>query len=137
MEKFYCNSKFSELTPKEVKSLVEFLNNYCVSMFGINNRKPELGIEINRRNGSSGCYGWYDPNFHKVTLFTKEFKYSTVKEFADTFIHEYTHSLQPCLSKYAKLLRKHGYMNHPFEIEARDMGRKYRAHALSLYRKYN
>jgi hypothetical protein len=62
-------------------------------------------------------YGLYCPVDNQISLYRDNLK--TLGDFTRTFIHEYTHSLQPCRSKYAKMLDEYGYDKHPFEIEAR------------------
>ena len=48
----------------------------------------------------------------------------TVKDFIKTIIHEWQHQLQP-MSKYDKLHTKHGYIKHPFEVEAMEAENKH------------
>ncbi len=51
-------------------------------------------------------------------------------ELTDTIIHEFIHHLQIPSKKYEKeysdKLITHGYENHPMEIEARNLAKKYR-----------
>lgn len=115
VKRYFKKDKFSNLSEKEVQFLSEFVYNYCVKNFGYNNRKKtQLTYELQYKD--SKYYGWYCSLRNKIIIHTKICK--TIGEFVNTFIHEYTHSTQPCLTKYDKLLEKYGYANHPFEIEA-------------------
>lgn len=128
-------SPLKELTLKELKHLAKFCLTYCKNTFGVNKRKrTELEVHV-----IDSCFfdekacGWYDPTDNELYIILKHCK--TVGDFTSTFIHEYTHYLQPCLTKYNKLLDQHGYVNHPFEIEAYKTEKIYNRKLLFEYRK--
>lgn len=112
------NTKLKGLNRDEIRQLLVFCKRYCEMTFGRNNRKrTSLRVEAAPRAvGDKKICGWYCPYDNKITIFTKTCK--TIKEFTSTFIHEYTHYMQPCRTKYQKLLKEHGYKKHPFEIQA-------------------
>ena len=111
-------TKLSTLSDKEIKGLLKFCYNYCTMTFGINKRKrTELKVfAAHSAQGQKKVCGWYCPMENEMTIFIKTCK--TVGEFTSTFLHEYTHYMQPCRTKYHKLLEQYGYEKHPFEIQA-------------------
>ena len=108
----------SSLSNSDLRKLVKFVTSYCEMTFGINKRKrTKLSVKLFlRAEESKKICGWYCPYDNEITMFIKSNK--NVSEFCRTFIHEYTHYLQPCRTKYKKLLDKYGYDKHPFEIQA-------------------
>lgn len=84
---------------------------------GINKRKKScLRLSVTK---SDMYMGQYNPYENKLVIYHNTHKY--IMELLSTFIHEYVHYLQPCLTKYGKILKEVGYDNHPFEIEARQI----------------
>jgi hypothetical protein len=112
------STRISTLSNNELKQLVKFVRSYCEMTFGINKRKrKKLNVKLfQRAEESKKICGWYCPFENEITMFIKSNK--TVSEFCHTFIHEYTHYMQPCRTKYHKLLQEYGYDKHPFEIQA-------------------
>ena len=102
----------------ELRKLVKFVTSYCEMTFGTNKRKrKKLNVKLfQRAEESKKICGWYCPYENEITMFLKPNK--NVREFCRTFIHEYTHYMQPCRTRYKKLLDQYGYDNHPFEIQA-------------------
>lgn len=132
MKRYWKKDKVKDLSEKELHNLVHFLYDFCKDNLGVNNRKRTmLTCELDYE--SSKYFGWYDPQINQVVLFIKNCK--TIGQLVTTFIHEYTHSTQPCLTKYSKLLKSHGYKNHPFEIEAVENEIIYSNKALIEFRK--
>lgn len=104
---------------KELKSIVKKCKKYCVYNLGVNNtKKYKLSVVIEDNPFEEMYYGLYCPYDNQISLYKDNLK--TLGDFTRTYIHEYTHSLQPCSTKYAKMLDEYGYDNHPFEIEARE-----------------
>jgi len=111
-------TRISTMSNTELTKLVKFVSSYCEMTFGTNKRKrKKLNVKLfQRAEESKKICGWYCPYENEITMFLKPNK--TVKEFCRTFIHEYTHYMQPCRTRYKKLLDQYGYENHPFEIQA-------------------
>ena len=83
--------------------------------------KPSPKLKI--RNGLTNLYGQYDYESLVINPSTCE----TVDKFVKTIIHEYTHHIQKGLKKnYDSSVKKHGYNNCPFEIEAISNAKKYK-----------
>ena len=118
-------TKLNTLSDKEIKGLLKFCYSYCIETFGINKRKrTELNmVAAHESDSKRKICGWYCPTNNEITIFIDSCK--TVGEFTSTFIHEYTHHMQPCRTKYNKLLKQYGYTKHPFEIEAVSNEKKY------------
>jgi len=104
---------------KELKDIIKVCKKYCVSNLGVNNRKKyKLSVVVEQNPHEEEYYGLYCPYDNQISLYSDTLK--TLGDFTRTFIHEYTHSLQPCRSKYGKMLDVYGYDKHPFEVEARE-----------------
>lgn len=117
MKRYLSRDRLKDYSLIEINELVMFSLEYCKNTLGVNKRKKkELTYGIYNGNISNECYGFYDPYEHEIIIMLKENK--TIRDIVSLICHEYTHSLQPCISKYMKLLDKHGYENHPFEKEA-------------------
>ena len=115
IKKSYPIDKLSDIQLKKLTSLCHIS---CITNMGINRRKKSfLNISIEYSSGRN-TYGEYDPFINHIKIFTEHS--NTIEEFVSTFIHEYTHYLQPTRTKYHKLLDEFGYVNHPFEIQARE-----------------
>jgi len=127
-------TKLNTLSDKQIKGLLEFCHKYCEITFGRNNRKrtPLKLYATHSAKGHKKTCGWYCPFSNEITIFIKTCK--TVREFTSTFLHEYTHYMQPCRTKYAKLLKQHGYEKHPFEIQAFSTEKFYNKKLLSILR---
>jgi hypothetical protein len=83
--------------------------------------KPSPKLKI--RNGLSGSFGQYDFESLVINPSTCE----TMDMFVRTIIHEYTHHIQRGIKRnYASSMKKNGYWNCPFEVEARGNEKKYK-----------
>jgi hypothetical protein len=132
MKRYWKRDRVKDLTQKELHKLIYFMYDFCVENLGVNNRKrTKLSCTLEKEK--SGNYGWYDPQTNEVIVSLYNCK--TIGHICSTFIHEYTHSLQPCLTKYNKLLSEHGYVNHPFEIESKHNEKIYTNQSLKEFRK--
>lgn len=117
MKRYLSRDRLKDYSLIEINELIVFSIEYCKNRLGINKRKKkELTYGIYNGDLRNGCYGFYDPDEHEITIILKENK--TIKDIVGLICHEYTHSLQPCKSQYTKLLNKYGYDDHPFEKEA-------------------
>ena len=85
--------------------------------------KPSPKFKI--RNGLTGCYGQYDYDY---TIFVNPSECVNVDKFIRTIIHEYTHHIQRGIKRnYASSMKKNGYWDCPFEVEARGNEKKYKS----------
>jgi len=117
----YCNTKIKDIDNKLFISIIKQVAKFCDNKFGC---KKGIGLlMVDKCDRERKCYGLYRIESNEIVIYMDVCK--TVGEFTRTFIHEWTHSLQPCEKMYMKLLNKYGYDNHPFEIEAVDNEKKY------------
>lgn len=108
----------NKLSDKKVLKLSDLCSKYTSKILGTNKRKRKpLSITIDD-NTNATSFGVYDAFINEITIYTKHS--NTIEEFISTFIHEYTHYLQPIRTKYYKLYKQFGYDNHPHEIHARE-----------------
>ena len=115
----YYNTKVKDLNKKALNKLIQGCYKFCCHNMG---KKKGIGLTLVETSNKT-CYGVYDIEDNSLILFMDTCK--SVGMFTRTFIHEWTHSLQPCDKMYNKLLKKYGYDNHPFEIEAVENEKKY------------
>ena len=84
--------------------------------------KPSPKLKI--RNGLVNLYGQYDYESLVINPSTCE----TMEMFVRTIIHEYTHHIQRGIKRnYASSMKKNGYWDCPFEVEARGNEKKYKS----------
>jgi hypothetical protein len=113
LQGLYSMSPLISFTQDQLNTIIHHCKKYCMDNIGINR---DVKLSIINTHPKQDCYGEYCPNNNTITLYKNEFK--TLGQFTSTFIHEYTHSLQPIKTKYYKLLVQYGYDDHPHEIEA-------------------
>lgn len=99
-----------------------------ITMVGITRKilghgnKPSPKLKI--RNGLVNSYGQYDFESLVINPSTCE----TMEMFVRTIIHEYTHHIQRGIKRnYASSMKKNGYWDCPFEVEARGNEKKYKS----------
>ena len=81
---------------------------------------PKLHV----RNSLKDMYGQYCYS-HKIFINPSQCKKMSV--FVGVIIHEYTHHIQKGLKQnYDKSVKKYGYYDCPFEVEARGNAKKYK-----------
>jgi hypothetical protein len=115
---YYTNRPLSTLSKKELKRVIFLTTWYCRYELGTNFRRPVPKVVVMNNPYDEGYYGEYDPETNEIHVYGDVCK--NLGRLTSTIIHEYTHYLQPIASKYYKLLKEHGYDNHPHEVEARN-----------------
>jgi len=115
---YYSPRSLKSMSKKEINRVVYLSIWYCRYVLGENKRRDIPKVRVRKNKVNNDYYGEYCPTDNEIRVFTNEVR--TLGQLTSTIIHEYTHYLQPIASKYYKLLKEHGYDNHPFEIEARD-----------------
>jgi hypothetical protein len=82
---------------------------------------PKFRIDNNLKN----MYGQYDYT-PRITINPSICE--DMSTFVGVIIHEYTHHIQKGIkTKYDESVKKYGYYNCPFEVEARDNAKKYKS----------
>lgn len=131
----YSSTPLHMFNKKELKHIIKGCKEYCVHNLGVNNRKKyKLSVVVEENPFEERYYGLYCPVDNQISLYYDNLK--TLGDFTRVFVHEYTHYLQPCRTKYGKMLDKYGYDKHPFEIEARANEIIHNRRLLSELRKY-
>ncbi len=107
------------------KKFVILVLQWC--MQNIENNQIPLYLKIIYRKPTKRL-GYYQSYNKMVVIYIDDS--IDLLELVDTTIHEYIHHLQLPNKKYEKeysdKLISHGYENHPMEIEARILAKKYR-----------
>lgn len=103
--------------------ITKFIDNnleWCANTFGQNDTLniPEIEFEWDAGElRTSGLRGLYDMDENLITIRIRGHK--TFCNLSKTIIHEYVHYLQPRVGNwYDRHLRRYGYENNPYEIEA-------------------
>jgi hypothetical protein len=110
-------SNLNVLSETTLKKIINISLLYCIENLGVNKRKKkELKISYDINPYDYICYGVYIHEENEIRIFKNEC--IDLDMFCKTFIHEYTHYLQPIRSNYYKLLDIYGYDEHPYEKEA-------------------
>lgn len=99
---------------------------WCKVNMGINRRKkrtPKVSVLI-RFKDDDDCFteGTYWAEHNRIIIY--DLNCNSIESVVATVIHEYTHYLQS-MKKYWEFFEIHGYVNHPYEIEARDNEKKF------------
>jgi hypothetical protein len=123
-------SEIFNLSLKDRRKIVYTLLEFCRINLGVKKKKTSLKVSV--RNVDGAEFGHYSPTLNLIMINT--FECDTLDMVTRTVIHEYTHYLQDMRS-YFKLYRKHGYAEHPQEIEACDNELKYERRALNYLKK--
>ena len=115
------NTPLEEMSRQQVKKICKIIIDWCFDHLGENKRiKKDLLIEMvyDETDASEG-FAEYDIDEENriIRIFMSANK--TIKHLIFSFLHEYTHDLQPVTTKYDKLRRRYGYINHPQEKQAR------------------
>jgi len=106
---------------KKIKLLANTILVETRSVIGHGN-KPIPKIRV--RNSLKNMYGLYSYDYI-IDINPSECK--TLSYFIGVIIHEYTHHIQRGLKKnYDSSVKKYGYYNCPFEVEARGNAKKYK-----------
>lgn len=138
----YAKTPLHEFTDEQLVHITNICIEFCYNLLGINNKKhKQVSVCIydytstdNWGNYTSGTIvGEYCPTENEIRLFKDSI--TNLGEFTSTFIHEYTHSVQPITTKYYKLIKEYSYKEHPFEVEAINNEKKLNRKLLNHLRK--
>jgi len=123
-------SEIFNLTLNERRRIINCVLDFCKSTLGTKRKKSPLKLSVRNIDGAE--FGHYSPTLNLIMINT--FECDTLDMVTRTVIHEYTHYLQDMRS-YFKLYKKHGYAEHPQELEACDNELKYERRALNYLKK--
>lgn len=118
MPKIYLNTKIDKIGRQKAVSIANMALRWCRRTLGTNKRKkhlPKWYIQKSIDLDSDYHYhGEYDPVDNEIYIYWDTF--DTVADLISTCIHEWTHQLQPLLTKYDP---DADYESNPYELEAR------------------
>lgn len=118
MPKIYLSTKIDKIGRQKAVSIANMALRWCRRTLGINKRKryaPKWYIRKTDDIDSDFHYhGEYDPLDNEIYIYWDTV--DTVADLISTCIHEWTHQLQPLLSKYDY---ESDYDTNPYELEAR------------------
>jgi|DEB19_MinimDraft_3_1074340.scaffolds.fasta_scaffold165849_1 hypothetical protein len=128
------------LSNSERQDLIRFAKKWCAACFGVNRRHgKDLSVRCispDEDDFDDMYYGWYDHTKNRMFLNVNAGRSYHIKQFLKTFLHEYTHSLQPVKTRYASYSRLFGYHDNPQEVAARANEIFYR-HVWYAYKKHH
>jgi hypothetical protein len=116
----YLNTKVESLERKHAVAIANMALRWCRKHMGINKRKKYEPIWSVRIGWDSDC-GEYDATDNEVHIYYNNCY--DVRELIGTCIHEWTHQLQPILTKYDAY--PGSYSRNPYERQARRNEDKY------------
>ena len=129
----YSNIPTYNFTKRQLNKIVRLSLKFCKDKFGVNNKKwNPLNLSI-VYDVDDGYLGMYYPKTNEIEIYP-DACYS-IGRFTSTIIHEYIHTLQNQDTRvYSRLLKEHGYMDHPQEVEARYYEKKFNRELLRYLR---
>jgi hypothetical protein len=116
----YLNTKVESLERKHAVAIANMALRWCRKHMGINGRKKYQPIWSVRKGWESDC-GEYDATDNEVHIYYNNCY--DVRELIGTCVHEWTHQLQPILTKYDAYPGT--YSRNPYERQARRNEDKY------------
>ena len=114
----YLRTSTLDLTVFEMRKIVGEVVLGCEKNIGTKRKSHKLSYKITSKPYIFPAYGVYYPEHNKIVIHVDECE--TVKMIIKTTIHEYTHFLQD-LRSYKRMLKEVGYIDNPYEVEAREM----------------
>jgi len=115
MSKIYLKTPAQPLGRRTLGRIAHMTITWCKKNLGTNQRKAYQPIwSLSSLNEGEQLCGDYDDVENEITIYYKNI--DDVRELIATIIHEWTHQLQPCRSKYKKW--KGSYKTNPLEVEA-------------------
>jgi len=116
----YLKTKVASIEKKHAVAIANMALRWCRKHMGVNNRKKYQPIWSVRIGWDDDC-GEYDATDNEVHIYYNNCH--DVRELIGTCIHEWTHQLQPILTKYDKYPGT--YSRNPYERQARRNEDKY------------
>lgn len=114
MKRIYLKTTSEELGRGGMLRIANMVITWCKKNLGVNQRKALYPIWGFSSEKWDNLCGDYDDIENEITIYYKNI--DDVRELIATIIHEWTHQLQPCRTKYNKW--KGSYQKNPLEVEA-------------------
>lgn len=115
-----CNTKIEDIKHKDLKRVADLCFDWCCDNLGYKKRNSPTIRLSKKKFKSDPFYGEADDS--DIVIYPNTFIQfgNCLKKFIAIIIHEFRHTQQKGgIKRYNKLYAKHGYWNHPMEIEAR------------------
>lgn len=120
--KINLHTKIQDLDRTQLRKLNQFMIAWCEHYFGARNVR---GSPVRVRHvdpedpddWDNQYYGWYNRDTH--CIYINVYRSKHIKQYMKTFLHEYTHSLQPVRTRYDNYSKVFGYADNPHEVHAR------------------
>lgn len=113
--KIYLKTKIDELGRAPTVRIANMVFRWCRRNLGVNGRKKWAPVWYIRKGWSDGEMGEYDAQDNELFIYYDNIP--DVRELIRTIVHEWTHQLQPILTKYHKYPGT--YSRNPYERAAR------------------
>jgi hypothetical protein len=134
--KLSLHTPLAKLSVAQRNDLVRFAKMWCVACFGEKRHVDKLSVRVvwpDDDDFDGMYYGWYHHENNRIMINASRSYH--IKQFLKTFLHEYTHSLQPVKTRYASYNRLFGYEFNPHEVAAR-ANEVYYKHVWHAYKKH-
>lgn len=113
-KRIYLKTTGEELGRAGMLRIASMAITWCKNHLGVNGRKALYPIWVFSAERMESIVGDYDDVENQITIYYHNI--DDVRELIATIIHEWTHQLQPCRTKYNKW--KGSYQKNPLEVEA-------------------
>ena len=113
-KRIYLKTTGEELGRAGMLRIASMAITWCKKHLGVNGRKALYPIWVFSAERMENIVGDYDDVENQITIYYHNV--DDVRELIATIIHEWTHQLQPCRTKYNKW--KGSYQKNPLEVEA-------------------
>ena len=113
-KRIYLKTTGEELGRAGMLRIASMAITWCKNHLGVNGRKALYPIWVFSAERMENIVGDYDDVENQITIYYHNV--DDVRELIATIIHEWTHQLQPCRTKYNKW--KGSYQKNPLEVEA-------------------
>jgi len=127
----YAATQLNTLSQSRIKTLCRKVVEYCEQELGKRPHRAAPTVKLVHHNPEKDLGEYQDPT-NEIVVFIDDHR--RVGQLVSTIIHEYTHYLQPRGDSYNNLLRRWGYADHPYEVEARLNESYYTRRALAWIR---
>lgn len=116
MKQIYKSTRLTSIGRKEIVRIANMAFRWCRTNMGVNRRKKYQPAWYIRKSLDETVFdaGEYDAEDNEIFIYWNNCE--TVDDLIRVIVHEWTHQLQPILTKYDWDL---DYHTNPYEIEAR------------------
>jgi len=116
MKQIYKSTRLTSIGRKEIVRIANMAFRWCRTNMGVNRRKKYQPAWYIRKSLDDTTFdaGEYDAHDNEIYIYWNNCE--TVEDLIVAIVHEWTHQLQPILTKYDW---DSDYHTNPYEVEAR------------------